>query len=541
MTSTDRPSFDLVHEPWLPVRDLDGRGDELGIVPALGAAHSLAGVAGDIPTQTFALVRLLLAVLHGALRGPRDVEEWERLWDTERLPVELIAGYLQDHRARFDLFHPETPFLQVADLHTTSGKTSGMAALIADVPNGRPFFTTRLGSDLSLSYAEAARWVVHSQAFDISGIKSGAADDKRVKGGKGYPIGVGWSGLLGGVLVEGATLRETLLLNLLASDFAGRDPATDQPVWQRAPLGPAERQDPGAAPTGPVDLYTWQSRRIRLLPAEGRVRDVLLANGDRLTPQNRNDVEPHTGWRRSEAQQKKLGRPLIYMPREHDPDRAVWRGLESLLPRATTPQKTEASKYLAPKVLHWLGHLSEAGIVERNHLVRVRTIGMIYGNNSSVVAEVIDDALSMRALLARQDAGNLAGVATSCVAAAEGAATALGNLAAHLAEACGADTAGPRSRAREAAFAELDGPFRAWLAGLAAGSDPTGVQIAWHRTAYWLVRGLAEDLQRRTPPTAWAGREVRKRRLTPAHADRYFRDGLRKALPLAHTENAASA
>jgi CRISPR system Cascade subunit CasA len=539
MSPSERPSFDLVHDPWLRVRDLDGNADELGILRTLGTAHRLAGISGDIPTQTFALVRLLLAVLHGALGGPRDDDAWEELWAAERLPLELIADYLARHRSRFDLFHPETPFLQVADLHTASGGTSGMAALIADVPNGRPFFTTRLGPDLSLTYAEAARWLVHSHAFDISGIKSGAVGDDRVKGGKGYPIGVAWSGLLGGVLLEGKTLKETLLLNLVASDV--RDPARDLPAWEREPVGPAEEQEGGRTPTGPVDLYTWQSRRIRLFPAHGRVRDALVANGERLTPQNLHGAEPHTAWRRSEAQEKKLSRPLVYMPREHDPERAVWRGLQSLLPRGTATQKGEASARLAPGVLQWLGHLSVEDMIVKDHVVRVRTIGMIYGSNNSVVDEVIDDALSMRALLARQDAEQLVGVATACVEAAELAARALGNLAANLAAAAGGDGAGPRTRALESAFAELDAPFRSWLLGIGADSDYTDVQIAWHHTAYGLIRGLAKDLQRRAPLNAWAGRQVRGRRLTPAHADKQFRDDLRKALPFAHTEQAASA
>jgi CRISPR system Cascade subunit CasA len=534
MNPSDRPSFDLVHQPWLRVRDLDGRPDELGILRTLGLAHQLAGLSGDVATQTFALTRMLLAVLHGAL-GPRDDEEWVGLWEAEKLPVMPIAQYLSRHGNRFDLLHPETPFLQVADLHTRSGSTTGLVTLVADVPNGRKFFTTRLDPDLTLTYSEAARWLVHCHAFDISGIKTGAVGDDRVKGGKGYPIGVGWSGLLGGVLLEGATLKETLLLNLMARDFAeyARDPQVDVPAWERDPVTAAEELAGGRAVTGPVDLYTWQSRRVRLIAAGGRVRDALVCNGEKLTPQNMHGAEPHTAWRRSETQEKKLGRPLVYMPREHDPDRAIWRGLQSLLPGTAPRQKADAAAAVAPGILDWLGHLGLEGMIGSERAVRVRAVGMRYGSQNAVTDEVVDDVLALRAVLARQDAEELARVATSCVEAGERAAWAVGGLAADLAAAAGGDSDGPRSRARELVYAELDGPFRRWLAALHADSDTVEVQVEWHDRALQLARAVADDLLRRVPPACWEGRTVQKRLLTAAHAEARFREHLRQALPLA--------
>lgn len=46
---------------------------------------------------------------------------------------------------------------------------------------------------------------------------------------------------------------------------------------------------------------------------------VLICNGDRLKPQNAENYEPMTSWRRSDAQEKKLKIPVVYMPRKHDP------------------------------------------------------------------------------------------------------------------------------------------------------------------------------------------------------------------------------
>lgn len=535
MTPSDDVPFDLIHEPWLPVADLHGHFEERSISDTLGSAHQLAGLSGDVATQTFALTRMLLAILHGALAGPRDDDEWVQLWQAELLPAQMIASYLATHRERFDLVHQETPFLQVSGLRTAKGGSSELSKLVADVPNGIPFFTTRLGGDLSLSYAEAARWLVHCHAWDSSGIKSGATDDVRTRGGKGYPIGVAWTGLLGGVLLEGATLKETLLLNLMSRNFGAfaRDPHVDRPAWERDPVTAAEEEPGGRRPTGPVDLYTWQSRRIRLFPVDGRVRSVLICNGERLTPQNMHHDEPHTAWRRSAPQERKLNRPQIYMPREHDPDRAIWRGLQSLLPAVSSGQKAEGAPALSPGILEWLGHLGLESMLPNDYPVRLRAVGMVYGSNNSVTDDIVDDVLSLRVLLARQDADELVGVATSCVTAAESSVKTLGNLAGDLAASAGGDESGPRSRVMEGAYADLDTPFRRWLTALRSDSDTIAVQIEWHATVRATVTAAADRLLTRVPPATWEGRIVRGRELTAAHADSRFRRDLRQSLPFA--------
>jgi CRISPR system Cascade subunit CasA len=540
MPSHGSYSFDLVHEPWIPCRERDGTVAEQGILRTLGRAHELAGLSGDVPTQTFALTRLLLAVLHGALAGPADIDEWEELWRADKLPVDRIAPYLAEHRGRFDLFHPVTPFLQVADLHTAKGDTSELAKLIADVPNGVPFFTTRAGGHLTLSYAEAARWLVHCHAFDPSGIKSGAVGDVRVKGGRGYPIGVAWSGLLGGVLLQGRTLKETLLLNLVARDLApfARSPQEDPPVWERAPVTAAEELPGGRPPTGPVDLYVWQSRRVRLVPEDSRVTGVLIANGEQLTPQNMQRHEPHTAWRHSEAQQRKAGGSTVYMPREHDPDRAIWRGLASLLPGMSSRQKQEAARYLAPGIVEWLGYLTTHRALPRDHTVHVRAIGMIYGSMSSVTSDIVDDTLALRAILADQDAVDLARVAVAAVEAAEAAARAVGGLAGDLAAAAGGPSESPRSRTMEQVYARLDHPFRKWLLTVGVETDETALKTAWHRTAATVAREIADELLENIPPACWEGREVRKQpQFTAAHAERQYVKALRDALPYAFRDD----
>src|SRR5690606_21034958 len=146
-------------------------------------------------------------------------------------------------------------------------------------------------------------------------------------------------------------------------------------------------------------------RRIRLLAEGDRVTRVIIANGNRLQPHNRHRFEPHTAWRRSPNQEKQLKGTLpVYMPHPHDPDRAIWRGLESLLPAAAAPQSSGPAERVSPGVLGWLGHLCMNRALPRDFPVTIRAVGMIYGSQSSVVDDVVHDSLDLVAALARQDA-----------------------------------------------------------------------------------------------------------------------------------------
>lgn len=534
------PSFDLVSRPWLPVQRLDGTAAELSLREVFAAAGSLRRLVGDVPTQEFALLRLLLAIVHDAVDGPEDLDAWEELWCSED-PFAEVAGYLDQHRERFDLLHPQAPFFQVAGLRTAKDEVASLNRIVADVPNGDPFFTMRMPEVDRLGFAEAARWVVHAHAFDTSGIKSGAVGDPRVKGGKGYPQGVAWAGNLGGVLAEGRSLRETLLLNLVAADTGTvRMEKDDRPAWRREPCGPAatDKVELASRPSGPRDLYTWQSRRLRLHHDGDGVHGVVLSYGDPLSPsRDMHRSEPMTGWRRSKPQEKKLGRPLVYMPREHDPTRAVWRGLSSLLfagRQQGAGQGSEAADSIRPRVLEWMARLATEGAVPRRSLIRARTIGAVYGTQQSVIDEVVDDGVTMPVVLLHERDPRYGQAAVDAVTDAEGAVNALGDLAADLAKATGAEPGPSRDTARDLGFGAVDGPYRQWLRDLGECDDPRRARGEWQRAAHRIVSGLATGLLDAAGQAAWEGRVVDTpkgpRWLDDTIADWWFRARLNKAL-----------
>ncbi|ATL66771.1 type I-E CRISPR-associated protein Cse1/CasA [Nocardia terpenica] len=530
--------FDLLEQPWIQATDLDGNPRELSLRDIFHRAPELTALAGEVPTQSFATLRLLLAVLRRSLADCAGAPEeiWDSLWNngsrSRGLPFGEIDEYLTKHRNRFRLFDPSVPFMQVADLRTQTDAVGSLDRLIADVPNGDKYFTTRAGLAVErIDFAEAARWLVHAHAFDPSGIKTGAVGDRRVKNNKGYPIGVAWAGGLGGVFVEGATLAETLLLNLvLRAPDGNRFRDDDLPVWERAPDTAAQRKE--TIPTGPVDLFTWQSRRIRLVHNSSHVTGVVLCNGDALEPFNRQAIEPMTGWRYSEIQTKKSGQPRHY-PVSHDPQRALWRGLTALVGEIANPSPA-TGRAIAPGVAEWIRYLIDDDVLDPAHPVRLHATGMQYINNQSVVGDIIDDTLGFRAALLATDP-NLRTCALNAVQVADDSVDALATLAGNLARAIGGDPLGARQRARERGFFALDAPYRRWLTTL----DPAEgaydrYDTGWQTTVRSVIEPVGRDLLLTAGPPAWTGREIDGQLIDAGRAEIWFRHRLRKLLPDAY-------
>lgn len=541
-------SFNLVEEQWIPVRDVGGADREVSITEVLTESHLLQRIGGDIPTQEFALTRLLLAVVRRAIDwGSDPVDRWRQLWDDGELPTADIKGYLAGVRGRFDLLHSETPFYQVADLRSASGETKPIEVMCADVPANQKHYSGRLGVGLeSLSLAEAARWVVHCQACDVAGIKSADPRDPRIKDGKGFGIGPSWAGRLGGVIIEGSTLFETLMLNCVV-DTDGRGPAADDlPAWERPQSGPVVRGDP--TPSGPADLLTWQSRRIRIVTEGDRVVEVVLAQGDPIDPVNRWHAEFMTGWRYSDVSSKKLGAPA-YMPAKWDPGRAMWRGIEALLTDVQDP-RGERTQSKAAGVVHWLRFLQAEGYLDPATVVRSHAYGLVYDSKGTTIMAAVDDRLLLRVALLGEDSADRV-VAAAAVRSATAAVSALGALAEALALAAGGGVstdghgrervrrcAGVRDAAEADLYFLLDREYRSWLKELGPATSATGdPEALWHRTVRAVVGAKARQVIDDAGTASWTGRAVAGQWLdTPTLVDQFWR-ALRDALPYAHTTN----
>ncbi|GEE03852.1 type I-E CRISPR-associated protein Cse1/CasA [Gordonia spumicola] len=519
------PAFNLVEDPWIRVRLLDGTSTDVSLRELFHRSSEIRRIAGELPTQDFAVLRIALAVMYRSLDSDDDLAA---IWDSGTLPLDRIDAYLEKWHDRFDLFHPVHPFMQVAGLESTSGETKPLGILIPDSPGPDSLFTMR--RDVTdLSYAEAARWLVHCQAYDFDGIKSGAVDDPRTKGGKGYPVGVGWAGWLGGLYLDGDDLRQTLLHNWVPSNDAGLR-GRDKALWELDPLTPEPRSST-ADPVGPAGLFTWPIRHIRLFAADGHVQRVLVCVGDPVAKASQFKVEPMTSWRYSEPQTKKekSANPL-HMPRAHDFSRAMWRGLASLLPDPAPKHDPKGVRLAHPSRIVELLAVRVSRHEVPNRLIGVVSVGVEYGPQMSTYSEIFTDSLRLHPA-----AAVATGSARTCiidaVKRADDAVTALSRLAGDLAIADGGDRAAAADEARRSAYTALDHEFRRWVVLVDGERDTDALSRAWFGMARDAIASVADQLLDSATPRSRAVRIVDGRTVSAGSAANWFRYNLLQHLP----------
>lgn len=362
--------FSLTDNPWLLLPSAAGEAaQERSLRTALLEAHEFGDLVVEIPTQRAAVLRqVLLPVILDAVGRPADEREWMNWYSTGQWSQEQrskLQEYLDAHRGVFDLFDPVQPFGQVAGLSTAKGETKNAGLIVATAATGNnvPLFASRTEGDaFLLTPAQAAHWLLHTQCWDTAAIKTGAVGDPQAKAGKTTGNPTGPLGQMGVTLLTGTTLFETLLLNI---PIGAAPTSTDLPQWRRRdaadPRSVGTPQWHTRAPEGLLDLWTWQSRRIRLFPEatdEGlRVTRVLVAAGDRMphTP----EIEPHTMWRveptggRNPGKAKGGTTTLPRRPLRLQPGKAAWRGLDALLApeRQSRDAGEKTSGFATSKVL----------------------------------------------------------------------------------------------------------------------------------------------------------------------------------------------
>ena len=547
------PEYNLLDEPWIPVRLIDGTITDVGLLELLRRTTDIADLACELPTQSIAIQRLILAIAY-RVATPRDARDWARQWD-DGAPTEQMIEYLERWRDRFYLFGGRFPFMQVADLRTAKDAVSGLEKLIADVPNGEQFFTTRHGRALAcIPASEAARWLVHAQAYDPSGIRSGAVGDSQVKGGKGYPIGPAWCGHLGLVWLKGQDLDETLVLNLIPASTAalrGVDSSTEWGVcsWEASEpessvRGDYSLLDPAGTPKelSIPRLLTWHSRRIRLVGDSSGVTGVVLAQGDKLAPQEMRLYEPQSLWRYSTPQSKKF-KTDVYMPRKFEAGRALWRNLPGTLPTVTTVQgvdKQPKREFLPSATLSFHYQLDNASIqTSYPKVMRIQAVGVTYGPQESTFEDIYSDELTLSVAVMRVEREDLSAEIDRQVRLTEEVARDVGTLAANLARAAGesGDGAGDgaRDRAKELFFSAVDNDFRSWLTQVDGHESGRDIGRRWECTLRQHATDIQTELVRGASSSAIIGRDTGRGYMNVGIAENIFRARLNERLPVHNT------
>ena len=545
--------FSLYYEPWIPVLYTSGEIQTVSLKQLFEDGYSIRKIhSGDATTDVAILGIVVVVLFRAVLKDPsehKDLEGDPKSWirdvrsgNSDRL--RFVFDYFERHQDRFNLFDPERPFMQVADLHTSKGEIKPVSRLVLDSES--EYFSMRAEKTLiSLSYAEAARYLVTVQAYDYSGIKSGAVGDPRVKGGKGYPLGVGWYGTTGKIIVHGENLIETLLycidyeqlLNVEKVKGKKRPLALkDKPVWEHedpdtaAPRAykngdPTKYKDEPALATGMCEILTWQSRRVRLFPENGRVTGVLVSNGDKWFDRN-TYTDPLTAYRYSKNQSTQT-RP-VWMPKVHSAERTLWRGVDALLTRLNS---SEAKQDKPAPVIQ---QIASGKYFPTGAKAHVQLIGVVYGNQSAVIEGTIDESLTLELALLTEQGTQISTMVRDNIQTTMNAAIALGQYAGDLLRAAGKEYEF-RPAVTESALHRMEDEFRTWLEKLHASDDVSSQEDEWQLQVRRILEDEADQLAVNAGPKAAIGTIYDEQLYNTAKVRRLFGGRLRKLLPRAYS------
>lgn len=164
------PSFNLIDQPWIPCIPHTGNGPVLlGLRDTLVHAHEHRELLDNSPLVTVALHRLLLAIIHRTLHGPRTTAEWQALREQGRFDVQRISDYLESCRSRLDLFDSQRPFYQVPRMEDVNTISAATLAHEKASGNNSTLFDHTTNSTGALIPHQAARYLVAFQAFALGG------------------------------------------------------------------------------------------------------------------------------------------------------------------------------------------------------------------------------------------------------------------------------------------------------------------------------------------------------------------------------------
>lgn len=504
-------------ERWARVLMSDNSVSDVSLSELFRNAHLYQSFVGDNALQDFAVMRVVLAVMHASIgQGVRSVQDardtWRRIWDSGKLPADQILAYLDRWADRFWLVHPDRPFFQ----RPCASKGTGYDILKLDgnllqSNHKARFFTESGGCRGGMGFAEAARWLLYLNAYDDNSAK--ASTEYRAAAGSGQikkeSAGAGWLGRCGPVFFSGDDLFRTLMLNFVLLDDKCEPHGSEKPCWELDVPRDGERSRINV-PDNLSELYTLQTRRI-ILDLDGSGEFVVgyhSIGGDFFEPANA-FIEPMTLWSMPDIGDKQAQQEEFY-PRRHRPQERFWRALPGLLgcDFVTGNSRRRTHK---PGIVTWAGWLADQGILG-NIPVRVSFVSMQYAdvkcfNVADMFSDGSGDGVRIEALL---DPAWQEMISESVSGVADKLAAYVWNMARSAAESDGMDEKGSKAFAsrQQAAFYMLaEGVFRKWLHSLDPDTqDCSGKAHEFRRACIDCARRMPDIVVRELSPQALFGR-----------------------------------
>jgi CRISPR system Cascade subunit CasA len=501
--------YNLADESWVKVLCNDGAVKTVSLHELFCYAHEYKRLANELPTVDIAILRLLLAIMYGALFNEKTVAEinkdsgvnisarkyWNELYVAKKFYAKTFDDYLTKHKDRFFLFGTK-PFMQAKDiLPKNEGNVNSVSQIIQDTPTRdvKRFFTEKSGKKAeTLDYPTAARLLVTFQAYDYAGKKATIIDGTPNKGG------TGWVAKIGTVTNVGSSLFETLMLNFVLVD---RDHKFiyGKPYWEQEYSGSPKKIDRN--PKNSVELLTWQSRRCILYKDDEQkvVNGFLSCYGDVFEKDNHQSVEIMSGWHESSKINNKTGdKPFI--PNKFSSDLQLWRNFPSLI-ASTSPTTGNTIRELSAQTVDWVASLKNR--IEKNKFP-VHVVSLEFGSMDAVITELVSDTLTINeSLFARNEdkaVSEFQQAVLDVLEVTDEAIDILARLSENIAISEGMSTGNKdklatfRSKTRTSTYSLLDTYFREWLSNFYKDVSIVEYKKAWYVVLEQIIKDVADSM-----------------------------------------------
>lgn len=508
--------FNLLDEKWILVRKSDCTTDELSLTDALLRSHEYTALSGELPTQDVSILRLLLAVLHtvfsrytpeGEYKPVSSANEamrrWKTLWDGGKFPEKPIREYLESQHEKFWLFHPERPFYQTkAAEKGTEYMASKMNGVLSESSNKVRLFSSCAGkSKDTLTYSEAARWLLYVNSYDDTSAK--ASQESKSKENKLPSLQAGWLGKLGLITVRGNSLFETLMFNFIVVEPSNREIwADEKPTWELEKPREKERCEI-ATPDNLAELYTIQSRRLILKHENNSVTGYSLLGGDFFDKVDA-FIEPMTVWGKVKESEKTQ---IQFQPRRQNSSVKMWREFASVF--------ASSDGMRLPGVVSWIRQIRR---IDKKRYSCFNIASVQYGGSDYFVNDIFSDSLTFHTDLLTEVGKRWQESISEEVGKCEDIARKLGKLAADIEIAAGsspkdAPKSATVSHVQEQYYYEIDVPFREWLLSIdpewESGSHEEHECIRkWHEISRKIAESLGKELVNSAEASAVVGRFI---------------------------------
>lgn len=403
--------FNLIDEPWISVViDYKGTTKLVGLKEFFENAHTYIALAGDMPTQDFAVMRFILAILHtvfsrydaqgnayetvtlndrmqqleevdqGDYEDYEDalLDTWKDLWKAGKFP-DIVLKYLDAWHDRFYLYDDNYPFYQVTKeiiskvnaQFTDNTCTTAIVCpklinrTISESGNKIALFSPRCNSNKNnLTDAELVRWLITFQAV------SNASDKKSIIKDKTLQKSIGWIYGLGGLFFSSNNLFKTLLFNFILKHPDSQYNVPQHPAWELEQYELYEKYQKSIMIDNLACLYTNWSRLVYLFYYTGNKKEskdkesrenLRLRIVKTIAPQKETNIlEPMAKW--------KNGSDKIPIADKPQKTESIWRSFGAIFNLSDNDRRS-------PVIADNLNHLKE--YFDEDELVQVNVISAI--------------------------------------------------------------------------------------------------------------------------------------------------------------------